>query len=125
MDSVIKTIGLHKVYDETKVPVHALRGVDLNIHKGEFTAIVGPSGSGKSTLGKAMAKALSLPFFDADDHHPENNVAKMARGISLDDADREPWLLNLHQLIKRESAKKGAVLACSALKEKYREQLRN
>lgn len=47
---VIKARGLHKTYDETKVPVHALRGVDLQIDKAEFTAIVGPSGSGKTTL---------------------------------------------------------------------------
>jgi len=47
---VIETKGLHKTYDESKVPVHAVRGVDIKITEGEFTAIVGPSGSGKSTL---------------------------------------------------------------------------
>ena len=49
-EAVITTKGVHKIYSETKIPVHALQGVDLTIRRGEFTAIVGPSGSGKSTL---------------------------------------------------------------------------
>jgi putative ABC transport system ATP-binding protein len=47
---VISAKGLIKVYSDNNVPVHALQGIDLTIHSGEFTALVGPSGSGKTTL---------------------------------------------------------------------------
>ncbi len=49
-DKIIETKKLTKVYEESKVKVNALRGVDLTVNKGEFMAIAGPSGSGKTTL---------------------------------------------------------------------------
>ena len=42
--------NVYKIYEETEVKVHAVNGIDLEIEKGEFSAIVGPSGSGKTTL---------------------------------------------------------------------------
>ncbi|HDN59062.1 MAG: macrolide ABC transporter ATP-binding protein [Candidatus Neomarinimicrobiota bacterium] len=50
MDKLIELKGIKKVYKVGKVEVHALRGIDLTVRKGEYIAIMGPSGSGKSTL---------------------------------------------------------------------------
>jgi gluconokinase len=82
--------------------------------------VMGVSGAGKTALGERLAQRLGFRFIDADDHHPAKNVAKMAAGIPLDDADREPWLERLNFLLAREQ---NAVLACSALKARYRAML--
>ncbi|MCK4406162.1 MAG: ABC transporter ATP-binding protein [Bacteroidales bacterium] len=47
---IIEVKNLHKVYQDTKVPVKAVNGIDLSFEEGEFTAVVGPSGSGKTTF---------------------------------------------------------------------------
>ena len=92
--------------------------------KPRFVIVMGVSGSGKTSIGKALANRLGWDFYDADDFHPPENVAKMANGIPLDDSDRAPWLAALHDLISSSlTANRPGVLACSALKERYRRQL--
>ncbi len=54
MPAIIEAVGLHKAYHIGKIEVPALRGVSLNVDRGEFVSIVGPSGSGKSTLFYAL-----------------------------------------------------------------------
>lgn len=85
--------------------------------------VYGVSGSGKTTIGKLLSGKLSIPFFDADDFHPDSNVQKMQSGIPLTDDDRAPWLEHLSSEIEKWSRTNGAVLACSALKESYRQKL--
>jgi carbohydrate kinase (thermoresistant glucokinase family) len=85
--------------------------------------VMGVSGSGKTTIGQMLANRMDVPFFDADDFHPEENVHKMASRTALIDHDRIPWLNRLAEEIQKWSEKGGAVLACSALKESYRELL--
>jgi gluconokinase len=82
--------------------------------------VMGVSGSGKTTVGAALADALGLGFVDGDSLHPAANVAKMAAGIPLDDADRAPWLDAIGEVL----AAGPVVVACSALKRAYRDRLR-
>ena len=87
--------------------------------------VMGVSGSGKSTIGALLAEALGWPFADADGFHPAANVAKMAAGQPLTDADRWPWLdaIAAHIGASR-TAEQPVVVACSALRRAYRERLR-
>lgn len=85
---------------------------------------MGVSGSGKSTLGQALANKLGWDFFDADDFHSPQNIAKMKAGIPLNDSDRGPWLAALNeQLLSTLRSNRHPILACSALKVKYRARL--
>lgn len=82
--------------------------------------VMGVSGAGKTTLGELLAQRLGWRFVDADDYHPPENVAKMTAGVPLEDADRWPWLDALNRRLRSE---KDAIVACSALKESYRQRL--
>jgi len=105
--------------------------VDYHSHS-EFPAnrralvVMGVSGSGKTETSHAVADALGFRHIEADHFHPEENVARMRAGTPLSDADRVEWLQRL--VIEMQRAiddDVGFVLACSALKRRYRDLLRD
>jgi len=86
--------------------------------------LMGVAGAGKTTLGKRLAQALGWRFVEGDELHPPANVAKMAAGTPLTDEDRAPWLERLREVILDTLARgEDAVVACSALKQRYRRLL--
>jgi gluconokinase len=86
--------------------------------------VMGVSGSGKSTIGGLLALRLQWEFEDADWLHPASNVEKMHEGIPLTDEDRWPWLEAISVWIDKTRRTGGhGVIACSALKRRYRDVL--
>ena len=84
---------------------------------------MGVSGCGKTTIGRLLSEKMGVPYYDADDFHTPSNIEKMERNIPLNDEDRLPWLQILANKMESLENNSGAVLACSALKESYREIL--
>ena len=82
--------------------------------------VIGVSGCGKTTIARNLSKAIGIPYYDADDFHPKENIEKMKSGQALDDSDRASWLSSLSGHLQKWEKEGGAILACSALKEKYR-----
>ena len=95
----------------------------MNSNKAIF--VIGVSGVGKSTIGMLLSEDLGIPFFDGDDFHPKENIRKMASGTPLNDEDRLGWLTSLNQLAKEQLKHNSCIIACSALKHKYRVILSN
>jgi carbohydrate kinase (thermoresistant glucokinase family) len=91
--------------------------------QGRIIFIMGVSGSGKTTIGKLLSEKIGWPFFDADDFHTTENKEKMQSGQPLSDDDRSEWLQKINQLAVKAVLDNGAIIACSALKEKYRNVL--
>ncbi|HMM93959.1 gluconokinase [Phycicoccus sp.] len=88
-----------------------------------LVVMMGVSGSGKTTVGAALAQRLRVPFADADDFHPPENITKMSAGVPLTDEDREPWLATIAAWLDAHRDG-GGVVSCSALKRSYRDVLR-
>jgi gluconokinase len=97
----------------------------VTVMRSNIFVVMGVSGCGKSTVGARLAAALGLEFLEGDTLHSAANVARMADGVALTDADRQGWLQTLAQRItEAHSAGRGLVLSCSALKRCYRDILR-
>ncbi|MDQ3168822.1 MAG: gluconokinase, GntK/IdnK-type [Acidobacteriota bacterium] len=84
---------------------------------------MGVSGAGKTLVGRTLAESLEWTFLDADDFHPQANIAKMAAGTPLDPQDRAAWLEALLVALAAASSTGHAVLACSALRANFRSAL--
>lgn len=95
----------------------------MNGRIGSPIVVMGVSGSGKSTVGAALAHRLRVSFGDADDFHPQVNIAKMTAGQPLDDSDRFPWLEAIGTWLSEHRG--GGVMSCSALRRHNRDQLRS
>lgn len=83
--------------------------------------VMGVSGCGKSSVGEALGRLLDVPYFDGDDLHPAENVAKMAAGMPLTDDDRWPWLDRVAAALAERAS---VIVGCSALKRAYRDRIR-
>lgn len=85
--------------------------------------VMGVAGTGKTTIGPLLATRLDVPYAEADEFHPEANIAKMSAGTPLTDEDRLPWLDAIGGWA-RGRVGLGGVVSCSALKRSYRDRLR-
>ena len=86
--------------------------------------LMGVSGCGKTTIGKLLAERLDCVFIESDEYHSADDIRKMSSGIPLTDQDRWPWLYCLNKLLRdAQDRSKPVVLACSALKQEYRDIL--
>lgn len=84
---------------------------------------MGVAGSGKTTIGQKLSARTGFAFYDADYFHPQANIDKMKTGQPLTDEDRWPWLDNIHAFVSKQLQTGSLILACSALKQAYRDRL--
>lgn len=109
---------------DTDVTETAMFSTQTSSHPPRAIVVMGVAGSGKTTVAALLAGRLGASFAEGDDFHSPANVAKMAAGHPLDDADRWPWLRGIRDWFATElNEGRSAVVPCSALRRSYRELL--
>jgi gluconokinase len=96
----------------------------MAMRKGPHVLIMGVCGTGKSSVAARLAEATGGALVEADDFHSAANVALMASGQPLTDADRWPWLDAIAEGARAAEGEGLVAIACSALKRRYRDRLR-
>lgn len=87
--------------------------------------VMGVCGTGKSVIAKSLAEHIAnAMFLEGDDFHPISNIETMKAGIPLTDQHRESWLEGVGSAIEASRLSRLTICSCSALKKKYRDQLR-
>ena len=111
MATIVEAVNLKKTYMLGKVPVNALRGVNLKVESGDFLAILGPSGSGKSTLlnligaldkpteGKMLIESVDVSTLN------DNQLADLRRRVG--------FVFQFFNLISRFTARENVELSMS------------
>lgn len=87
-----------------------------------YVIIMGVAGCGKSSVGKRLSQISKMAYLDGDDLHPPANIAKMSKGLPLNDDDRWPWLTDIGTMLEKSS--QPTAIGCSALKYSYRDHIR-
>lgn len=83
--------------------------------------IGGVTAVGKTSTAKRLKELYNWDYIEADEYHPESNISKMRAGIPLKDEDRLPWLIRLHEVLRKYlSTDQNCIITCSALKKFYR-----
>ncbi|MET4060536.1 gluconokinase [Arthrobacter sp. UYP6] len=90
----------------------------------QHLVIMGVSGSGKTTISTLLSEHLGWIAAEADEFHPETNIAKMSSGTPLTDEDRWPWLDSIRNWMDTQAENgRSTIVTCSALKRAYRDVL--
>ncbi|WP_109079690.1 MULTISPECIES: gluconokinase [Aggregatibacter] len=93
---------------------------------GKSFILMGVSSTGKTSVGTEVAHRLGIKLIDGDDLHPRANIIKMGECHPLNDEDRAPWLERIRDAaFSLEHKSEVGIIVCSALKKKYRDQIRD